>query len=681
MRSSWGGGVFFRRKAARDPGEALRDPRQAAIVFGLRNQRPRATMPKADARLAALLDRAAPDECLNAAFVLRWGRPSEIAAAGTSSEPVRPPFRDTDYYEALAHWLGCRFDHGHTLSELVRDSRAESVFCEDGAILRFLVDGRQVVAIAPSPTWLPSLASLVSRCPKAADRIIIVPPHAIDAAVGEERPRISAGRLDPIHEIPAIALADRVVTRPQVLAFGLALAAFAVVVAVAPFVMLGLLFVTTTAILLAYAASRGLALMRPDRPRQPRRRLKASELPEYSILVPLFREGEGIAHLVRALRRLDYPPDKLDIQFLVEADDAITRRAVMRHAHDLSCRMTIVPPGSPQTKPRALNVGLRQARGSLVTIYDAEDRPELDQLRVAAETFAAAAPDMAALQARLSIDHAGDTWLTQMFAIEYACLFDHVMPMVAGEERILLLGGTSNHFRTDALIRVGGWDPYNVTEDADLAIRLRRGGYRIAMIESRTYEEAPISVDAWLKQRSRWFKGYMQTWLVHNRRPLVLLRELGWADTSLVHLFIIGALTAALAHLVFVGQLVLALTGLAPLLAGPSGALTAIQLVSVLFGYGASFALGAVSIQSRRGERISVWAVLWFPLYWILMGAAVLLALHDLIRSPHYWRKTMHGIASRPARLRARPVPLAGHPTKRAPTPTGERRSTSSDRA
>ncbi|WP_108660832.1 glycosyltransferase [Acuticoccus kandeliae] len=636
-------------------------PRQACVVFGLRNMRPgRAAQAPPDRTLSTAIERADPQDCLDAAFALIAARPSAVIATAHGDASVTPPFRDADYYGALARWLGCRFDHGHILSELVRRAPFEAVHRDGGVILRFRVDGRQLLVIAPAAAWLPSLGGLVARCPGVASRIIMVPPHAIDAAVDAGGPRVQHGRLDPLHGVPPAALADRVITRPQALGFAAALVAASVFVGLAPWVMLGLATLAITAILLGYAGSRVLALLMPERARARRRRLKTAELPDYSLLIPLFREEEGIVHLVRALRRLDYPPDKLDIQFLVEADDAITQRAVARFAEGLPSRMTIVPPGTPRTKPRALNVGLRQARGALVTIYDAEDRPDPGQLRMAAEIFAAAPPDLAALQARLSIDHVGDNWLTRMFAIEYASLFDHIMPTVAAQGRILLLGGTSNHFRTDALIAAGGWDPYNVTEDADLAIRLRRCGHRLAMMESETYEEAPVSMDAWLKQRARWFKGYMQTWLVHNRDPVALVREIGWADAGLVHLFILGALTAALAHLVFVVQLVLVLTGLAPVLIGEAGVVTVVQMLTVLIGYGSSFALGAVSIQRRRGERISVWCVLWFPLYWILMGLAVLLAIHDLVRKPHHWRKTAHGVAARPNRLKASPAPLAG---------------------
>ena len=208
------------------------------------------------------------------------------------------------------------------------------------------------------------------------------------------------------------------------------------------------------------------------------------------------------------------------------------------------------------------------------------------------------------------------------------------------------------HFRTDSLVEVGGWDPYNVTEDADLAVRLCRRGYRIAMIDSHTWEEAPVAVSAWLKQRSRWFKGFIQTWLVHNRHPVAFVREAGLADAVVFHVFILGALTAALAHCAFLFQLGLLLLG-EPVLFGESIWVGGLQTLAVMIGYGTSVILGVKSIRRRRSGSISPWAVVWFPVYWILMGIAVLIAIHDIIRKPHHWRKTTHGVAARPRRVAA----------------------------
>lgn len=633
------------------------DPRLAAFAFGLRgtNLPRRGAACRADPdpnpELAALLEEAAPVDCLEAAFALSALPPEGVARVASGQPPVAPPFLDRDYHAAIARWLGCRFDEGGAVGRALAIPGAEVTRSATGAAVRVRRGSEGIYLFAPDPFRLPAMAALLARTPAAARSIVIVPPHAIPAARGTSEVVRVEGRLDPLHAIAPCALANRVTTPAQaaVLAsVGVAALAWGIA---APLTALWTGVAVVTAVLLGYAASRALPIW--SAPHGPLRRhpLGAAELPVYSILVPLYREGgEQLAELVRALRRFDYPPDRLDIQFLVEADDPETHRAVEVFARELPCRMTVVPAGAPRTKPRALNVGFRQARGQLVTIFDAEDRPDPAQLRIAAETFAAAPRELAALQARLSIDHGGDNWLTRMFAVEYACQFDHILPMVASRGGLVLLGGTSNHFRAEAIARVGGWDPFNVTEDADLSVRLRRFGYRIGTIDSETHEEAPTTVRAWLKQRSRWFKGYMQTWLVHHRRPLALLREIGWRDTLLFNLFVVGALTAALAHVAFMAELALALTG-APVLFGGAPLVSAVQIMAFVAGYGASFALAAVSIRRRRDPRLRLGLLATFPVYWLLMGAAVLIAAHDLLRRPHHWHKTEHGVAVRPRRL------------------------------
>ena len=630
----------------------VHDPRRAAFAFELENAgRTRAAGRTPDGELACLLEEASPGECLEAAFALASLPPDEAVRIALGDAPVAPPFLDRDYYAAIARWLGCRFDAGGAVGRALAMPGARVTRSSAGTAVRVERDGKEIYLFAPDCRGLPAVAALLARTPGAARSIVIVPPHAIPPADGVTEVLRVDGRIDPLHAIPPFALADRVTTPAQVVFLAVLLAASASAAAVAPVASMWTAVVVVTAVLLGYAGSRGLAMCAARPAILPRRPLGASELPVYSILVPLYREdGACLGELVRALRRLDYPPDRLDIQFLVEADDPGTHHALTTHARDLPCRMTVVPPGLPRTKPRALNVGFRQARGRLVTIFDAEDRPDPAQLRIAAETFAAAPAELAALQARLVIDHGADNWLTRMFAVEYACQFDHILPMVASRGGLVLLGGTSNHFRAEALARVGGWDPFNVTEDADLSVRLRRFGYRIGTVDSETHEEAPTTVKAWLKQRARWFKGYMQTWLVHHRRPVTLVREIGWRDAFLFNLFVVGALTAALAHVVFVAGLALAFAG-APVLFGGAPVVALAQAVAFLLGYGASFGLAATSIRRRRDPRLKLTLLITFPFYWMLMGAAVLVAAYDLVWRPHHWHKTEHGVAVRPRRL------------------------------
>ena len=250
------------------------------------------------------------------------------------------------------------------------------------------------------------------------------------------------------------------------------------------------------------------------------------QFPRYSIIVPLRSEARVVDQLLSAIERLNYPREKLDVILVVEADDHETRAAITVRRHRIPILVIPVPPTNPGTKPKALSVALPFARGMFTVIYDAEDRPEPDQLQQALRAFHSAGADLACVQARLRID-TRTSWLARFFIAEYAGHFDVFLPKLAALGLPLPLGGSSNHFKTEILRKIGGWDAYNVTEDADLGMRLARFGYRSDVIDSTTHEEAPADIRRWLGQRTRWLKGWMQTWLVHMREPRRLFRELG----------------------------------------------------------------------------------------------------------------------------------------------------------
>jgi cellulose synthase/poly-beta-1,6-N-acetylglucosamine synthase-like glycosyltransferase len=207
------------------------------------------------------------------------------------------------------------------------------------------------------------------------------------------------------------------------------------------------------------------------------------------------------------------------VKFVLEADDRDTQRALVRLNLGPPFEVIIAPAIGPRTKPKALNVALPFARGAYTVVYDAEDAPDPDQLRRALDAFRGAGGRLACVQASLTVDNTADNWLARMFTANYAGQFDVFLPGLAALRLPFPLGGSSNHFRTAVLRKVGGWDSYNVTEDADLGIRLYRFGYHSAALSSATYEEAPARYRAWLAQRSRWYKGWIQTWRVHMRRP------------------------------------------------------------------------------------------------------------------------------------------------------------------
>jgi glycosyltransferase XagB len=274
--------------------------------------------------------------------------------------------------------------------------------------------------------------------------------------------------------------------------------------------------------------------------------LPAGKLPIYSILVPLYREANVLPALIDALRALDYPSDRIDAKLIVEADDAETIAALDELDLDARFHVIRVPPSLPRTKPKACNYALPFAHGEFVVIYDAEDRPEIDQLRKAVSAFRTMPPEVACLQARLNFYNANENWLTCMFALDYGLWFDFLLPGLDRMRIPMPLGGTSNHFRSEALRAIHGWDPFNVTEDADIGIRLARHGFRVHTLDSTTFEEATTSFGNWLRQRSRWQKGYIQTWLVHMRHPMQLLGNAGFRGFLGFQLFVGGTFVSAL---------------------------------------------------------------------------------------------------------------------------------------
>jgi cellulose synthase/poly-beta-1,6-N-acetylglucosamine synthase-like glycosyltransferase len=384
-------------------------------------------------------------------------------------------------------------------------------------------------------------------------------------------------------------------------------------------------------------------------------RISDDKLPIYTIICAFYREASVVNNLVAAIRALDYPPEKLDVKFVVEADDRDARRALAEL--DLGPPFAIItaPPIGPRTKPKALNVALPFARGSFTVVYDAEDVPEPDQLRRAFNAFMAADERLACLQASLTIDTTTDSWLARMFTASYAGQFDALLPGLAALHLPLPLGCSSNHFRTTALRQAGGWDPYNVTEDADLGIRLHRLGYRSATLSSATYEEAPARFGAWLRQRTRWYKGWIQTWLVHMRRPRRLVRELTPLGALAFQLFLACNVFAALIHPIFMAGLCYSLLALPSLQAVGSMDAAPVFAATFLGGYASTIAIDLIGLRRRRLPGHS-WVLALTPLYWFLLSLAAWRALVQLLYDPQGWEKTEHGLA-RTSRLLAASYP------------------------
>lgn len=404
----------------------------------------------------------------------------------------------------------------------------------------------------------------------------------------------------------------------------------------APSLLGGLFSAAIGLIFLALIVLRLVASLTPPRWAS-RESLSDDQLPRASIIIALYKEARVFRGLVTSLTAIDYPADRLEIKFAIEASDTETLAVARACSLDHRFEIIVVPPGTPQTKPRALNYALRFCRGKIITIHDAEDRPDPRQLRVAAESLVAGGPKLGCVQAPLNWYNRADNWLTRQFALEYAAHFQALLPLYARWGWALPLGGTSNHFNAAALRRAGGWDAYNVTEDADLGFRLHRLGYRCDVIAPATLEEAPMRVWPWVCQRTRWLKGYAQTLAVHSRSTAALSPR---GSKPALLLTIGAALLSALAHFPLV---VLCVACMA------SGEFIGMMRFAVpaclSLGYLAA-ALCAATGMHRAGLSVRIIDLITMPLYWPLQTAAALRALWQLLTAPYYWDKTEHGLST-----------------------------------
>ncbi len=355
--------------------------------------------------------------------------------------------------------------------------------------------------------------------------------------------------------------------------------------------------------------------------------------PVYTLLIALKDEAESAAQLSAAICNLDYPRNRLDIKLLLETGDDATREALRAQRWPAGTQLLVVPPGMPRTKPRALNYGLRWARGEFVVVYDAEDRPQADQIKAAVRAFRSGGRDLACVQAPLVGDRERG-WIAGQWALEYAIQFGRLLPGLASLGLPIALGGTSNHFRRAHLEAAGGWDAWNVTEDADLGLRLARKGLRVGVIAPPTLEAPPERLGVWLAQRSRWLKGFVQTWLVVMRRPGVALKEMGLVNFLAFQLTLGAAILSAMVH----GPWAL---WLAATLILPDSAVAPVFLCFVAVSYAAGI-LMALAAPGKKNKR-RIFLAFSLPFYWPLQSIAMARALYSLARRPHFWAKTPHG--------------------------------------
>jgi cellulose synthase/poly-beta-1,6-N-acetylglucosamine synthase-like glycosyltransferase len=399
-------------------------------------------------------------------------------------------------------------------------------------------------------------------------------------------------------------------------------------------------------------------------------------LPVYTILVPLYKEAEVLPGLVTQLMSLDYPVSKLDIKLLLEENDEETRAAAeglnLSEAFEIIC----MPDGFPKTKPKACNAGLKKAKGEYVVIFDAEDRPEPDQLRKVLYAFSQAPSDVICMQCRLAYFNSRTNWLTACFTLEYATWFDFYLEGLQHMKVPLPLGGTSNHFKTEVLREIGGWDPFNVTEDCDLGVRLHKRRYRTRTVDSVTWEEATSQTGNWIRQRSRWVKGYFQTFFTHMRHPVRTYKGLGTRG-FVGFLLVVGGHSFLLVlnlvfwvllgmYLLWLSQDVIAGRSVWEVVAGEKEAVrSAWRMIYVgptehwllaplsvaffvvscaLFFANVLFIVLGMLAALTRGRRRLFLTSLTMPVYWILISIGAWKGFLQLFTRPHYWEKTRHGV-------------------------------------
>ncbi|MCH3965904.1 MAG: glycosyltransferase [Clostridium sp.] len=381
------------------------------------------------------------------------------------------------------------------------------------------------------------------------------------------------------------------------------------------------------------------------------------ELPVYTILIPVYKEKEVIGKLIKNLRKMDYPQYKLDVCILLEKDDIETLEVLNNMDLPLNYRIIIVPDCKPKTKPKACNYGLIRARGEYLVIYDAEDRPEPDQLKKVYLSYKKLPKDFACIQAKLNYFNSSQNILTKWFTQEYSMWFELLLVGIMQLKTPIPLGGTSNHFKVNFLREVGAWDPFNVTEDADLGVRLFKKGYKTAVVDSRTWEEANSKLGNWIRQRSRWIKGYMQTWLVHMRHPVSLYKSLGFRGFVGYQAMVLGTPLLPIVNpffwIMMAWWYMTSAVWISSLFPGIFYYIASIQFFfgNFMFTYtntiGMYWVIRDCALKEKQPFSYGlIKYALLTPLYWFLMSVAAYKALFQLIKNPFYWEKTSHGLVS-----------------------------------
>lgn len=551
------------------------------------------------------------------------------------------------HYMHVADTLGLRYLDVVEAEQVVPHQLMDVILRRQGP-LRYDYDGRVMIVVSPDIAQAMTLQQQIATFPSLKDRILITCPNQIKNGIWHHKPkeRLQRTLLQLAESMPQKS-AKQVFSAKQAFLIGVLLAVltftmFGWTINFMNYLHIGMsaLFFSFNMLKLASAFSNSNAKFCKISS------LASNQLPVYTVLVALYQEAGVVAQLTQALSRIDWPKSKLDIKLICEQDDPATIKALKRLKLGQQFEIVVVPQLGPRTKPKALQYALQGARGDFITVYDAEDIPHPNQIKEAYLRFYTSSSQLACLQAPLVISNGKNGWLPSLFALEYAGLFRKLLPMLARFGLPVQLGGTSNHFRKQALDAVGGWDPYNVTEDADLGIRLHRHGYHTHVLCHPTLEHAPEKMGIWLRQRTRWLKGWMQTWLVLMRQPLVALQNLGLLGFLALQVLVGGMLVSALVHpfvylFVFTNTLVASLYGIESLPLFVMWLLI-IDSFNLLAGY---MIFGHLGWRAFIAGEKKLFDLKWFcviPIYWLIISLAGWRALYHLFRRAHHWEKTPH---------------------------------------
>lgn len=557
--------------------------------------------------------------------------------------------RIDDYYKRLAKYLGLPFRSSLDVDSVSDRPLIDLILINSGGLRLEEKSGQSRFAIVPKASGLRSFMARLQAHPRLRWKVVVTTPHAMREVVW----KVGAKRrlhhtINRLFSWKPHFSARIVFWGKQGFLLGGSLAGLITSLLIFPVTTLLVIHITMTSLYLLMMLLR-IASVRLVKPCATVPLLKPDNaLPTYTIMVALYREANMVRQLTENLLRLNWPRSKLDIKLVCEADDDETIAAITALDLPPCFEVVAVPAANPRTKPKALTYALSGARGTLLTLYDAEDRPHPDQLLEAWHGFRTGPENLACLQAPLVITNLSHSWMTALFACEHAGLFRGILPFLARHRFPMPLGGTSNHFKTELLWKCRAWDPFNVAEDADLGLRLHRLGYISGVITRGTGETAPLTISSWTAQRSRWIKGWLQTLLVALRDPAKLLNELGALNFLVFVINGVGMILSSLLHpLLFVALAMTAFAALHPE-AKPSSLdqlLTGIDIINILLSYWAFLRLGLKNMSPREKKQMHA-DIFYIPFYWLMLSYSAWKAFFELYRMPFLWRKTMHHTSS-----------------------------------